>query len=315
MVLGHPNMRKGYNGESAAARACVKHSRCTGFVQHGGKYYLSERSWQLYSKDDYISFVLNDEKMNYVSYSTVGKNNYWTVSSPYVHKDLYGGWLGNRDNAYRTCIRDRRCKGVSYIKKHNNWRRARTTKLVVAEGVAYNRRGRVDVDSGYSWLVTNNAKISGDYLDGSTYDREPKALDACAAKPACTGVTRVSKKRFKLNKKTDIIPSKGQKAYLRGSESVQFNNVAWPKIPGQVLKQRYGGWEYRTYRQAMGLCMQRRGTCTGVNMVGPHRYQLARGNTMIVSEHGAVYIRGGNYVLLPRIGKLLVLYDIELCFE
>ena len=302
MLLGSPDTSRSFGSESAAARECVKHRSCTGYVLHGGKYYTTT-SWQLYSKQDYISFVLNDEKMNYVSYSTVGQNTYWTVSSPYVHKDLYGGWIGNRRDAFTQCLRDFKCKGVSYIQKHNRWRRAKSTKLVVAEGAAYMRQGQIDVDSGYIWQVTVDAKISGDYLDGSTYSREPDALDACAAKAACTGVTRITKKKYRLNKETDVITSKGQKSYLKGSESVQFNNVAWPKIPGQILTHRYTNWEYKTYRQAMGMCLQHKHTCTGVNKVAPHKYQLGRGNEMRVQDNGAVYIRGGNYVMLPRIGK------------
>ena len=302
MLLGSPDISKSFGSESAAARECVKHRSCTGYVLHGGKYYTTT-SWQLYSKQDYISFVLNDKKMNYVSYSTVGQNTYWTVSSPYVHKDLYGGWIGNRRDAFTQCLRDFKCKGVSYIQKHNRWRRAKSTKLVVAEGAAYMRQGQIDVDSGYIWQVTVDAKISGDYLDGSTYSRQPDALDACAAKAACTGVTRITKKKYRLNKETDVITSKGQKSYLKGSESVQFNNVAWPKIPGQILTHRYTNWEYKTYRQAMGMCLQHKHTCTGVNKVAPHKYQLGRGNEMRVQDNGAVYIRGGNYVMLPRIGK------------
>ena len=313
MKLGEPDTSRGYNSESVAARECVKHKKCSGFVLHGGKYYTTT-TWQLYTKEKYTSFVLNDEKMNYVSYSTVGQNEYWYVSSPYVHKDLYGGWISNRRDAFKQCIRDRTCKGVSYIEKQRRWRRAKSTKLVVAEGVAYNRKGKLDVDSGYIWQVVIGAKISGDFLDGSTYAREPLALDACAAKPACTGVTMVSKRKYRLNKKTDIIAAKGQKAYLKGSGAVQFNNVAWPKIPGQNIKERYGGWEYKTYSQAMGACLQRVSQCSGVNMVAPHKYQLAKGNTMKVSEHGAVFIRGGNYVALPRIGKSDIFHLVH-CFR
>ena len=70
LKLGGLNTKKSYPTASKAGAACVSSAACTGFVLHSKKYYLAS-SWHMFTADGYTSFMRNDEKHNYLAYSTL----------------------------------------------------------------------------------------------------------------------------------------------------------------------------------------------------------------------------------------------------
>ena len=174
--LGGMNMKKKYGTENKAALACIKNKKCTGVVKLGKKYYLAT-SWSMYTADGYTTFMKNDKKLNYISFSTLLHKYYWTVKAPYVHAKKMSASHKTKRLAMEACIANTKCKGVSYIKKTKKWHEATSTDLEIGAGEAYNKGNKGIVEGGYVWNPSAvNKKIEGNYLDGSSHSTLKEAM-------------------------------------------------------------------------------------------------------------------------------------------
>ena len=106
--------------EAAAAAACIKKDDCTGFVKKGGKYHIA-LGWAVFSDEESISYIRNDLKLAYVSYSLYLNQYYWQVKAPYIHKNLDSTAYDTLPKALVACVGDPRCHGISFVVKKGHY--------------------------------------------------------------------------------------------------------------------------------------------------------------------------------------------------
>jgi hypothetical protein len=276
--------------EKAAAAACVKNPACTGFVKRGGSYYIA-LGWKVFSDESYVSYVRNDLKLAYVSYSLYLNQYYWKVNSPYIHKTLMKDAYKTLPQALVACVADPRCKGISYVAKKRNFYLATSTDLVIGHGKTFSKGTKAVIGDGYMWTRSgDNMKIHGDYLDSSTYGTLTAALKACSKKPACTGVTRINSHKFRLGKEERVVPKTGYSAYLRGSSSLTYRQRVWTDVIGFTLLKPTS--TFKDQRSALFAC-SKSSTCTGVNKRPDGKYQMATSTELVEKEGASCMVKGG----------------------
>ena len=277
--------------EAAAAAACIKRADCTGFVKKGGKYNIA-LGWAVFSDEESISYIRNDLKLAYVSYSLYLNQYYWQVKGPYIHKNLdTTAAYDTLSKALVACVGDPRCRGISYVAKKEHYYLARSTELRIGHGKTYTKGTKAVIGDGYMWTKSgDNTKIYGDYLDSSTYGTLTSALKACSKKPACTGVTRINNHKFRLGKRERTEHRNGYSAYLRGSSTVTYRQIVWTEVVGFVLDK--SGAAYKDVKEALFTC-SKSATCTGINKTPDGKFHIATGTELVDKEGGSCWMKGG----------------------
>eukprot|EP00116_Pleurobrachia_bachei_P011888 sb/3472150/ len=154
-----------------------------------------------------------------MQYSVYLEKYFWSVSAPYVFVNI--GKLGYQTSmqAVKGCLKNPKCKGVTYLAKKKKFYTATTTKTKLGSGMVFRKRSKGVVSDGYIWRTTGeNTKIDGDYLDGTTHANLEAGLTACSKKSACSGVTQLSSDKFRLGKSTGTATKTKATGYFRGSK-------------------------------------------------------------------------------------------------
>ena len=276
--------------EKAAAVACIKKPDCTGFVKRGSAYYIA-LGWTIFSDENSVSYIRNDMKLAFVTYSLYLKEYYWQVKAPYVHKHLKKDAYKTLPQALEACVADPSCKGISFVTKKGNYYLAKSTELKIGHGRTYNKGTKAVIGDGYMWTRSgDNNKIDGDYLDSSTYGTLTAALKACSKKPACTGVTKINNHKFRLGKIERTARRNGYSAYLRGSSSVTYRQRVWTEVIGFNLAKPTT--TFKDLKTALFACSKSK-TCTGVDKTPEGKFMVATSTELVSRDGGSCWLKGG----------------------
>lgn len=277
--------------EKAAAAACIKKATCTGFIKKGGKFYTAT-GWTVYSDDDAVSYIKNDRQLSYVSFSLYVKKYFWAAKSPYVHKKVGTMGYSSFPQAAEACLKNTKCTGVTYKEKDQKYFLGLSSGYEIGAGKTYTKGSAAVIGDGYLWNKSDsNKKLDGDYLDSSTFATLTAALKACSKKAACTGVTKINSKKYKLGKSETLVSKTGATAYVRGSSVITYRTYVWTKVSGFRLQQEK--LNFKTVKEAMFAC-SKSATCTGVNRGTDGKFRISTSTALEAKDGVACWIKGGS---------------------
>ena len=208
-----------------------------------------------------------------------------------------------RDTALDACLAMSKCLGVTKEGIKNYRLNTGSVLSVESSMTAYLAGGELVsfkeytmTYASYSWKYQSPFTLTGSYQDNTTYKTRNSALQACAATDKCLGVTKESKKNYRLYTSGTTKYSKSRSVWIQGGKIVKESGYNWAAHPKMQLSGYTSTKVYKTRSAALKACAAGAG-CKGVTKEGDNNYRLNSGSTLKPSTVAKAYLKSGKLVI------------------